>query len=67
MKSFWKNIALILLPLLGMAGSALAQASYSLLSPEARRIATALSDDPSRAVRERAAFILQRNAEASSA
>jgi len=36
MKSFWKNTALILLPLLGMAGTALAQASYSLLSPDKR-------------------------------
>lgn len=40
---------------------------YDLVSPEARRIATALVDDPSRAVRERAAFILQRNAEAGNA
>ncbi len=36
MKSFWKNTALILLPLLGLAGTALAQRGYSLLSPDKR-------------------------------
>ncbi len=36
MKSLWKQTALILLPLLGLAGTALAQASYTLLSPDKR-------------------------------
>ena len=36
MKSFWKNTALILVPLLSLAGTALAQASYNLLSPDKR-------------------------------
>ena len=36
MKPFWKNAVFILIPLLGLAGSALAQASYSLLSPDKR-------------------------------
>jgi alpha-glucosidase len=36
MKLSWKNAAIILIPLLSLAGSALAQASYSLLSPDKR-------------------------------
>jgi alpha-glucosidase len=36
MKSFWKNTALILVSLLSLAGTALAQASYNLLSPDKR-------------------------------
>jgi alpha-glucosidase len=36
MKLSWKNAAIILIPLLSLAGTALAQASYSLLSPDKR-------------------------------
>jgi alpha-glucosidase len=36
MKPSWKNAAVILIPLLGLAGTSLAQASYSLLSPDKR-------------------------------
>ncbi|MGA9800712.1 MAG: glycoside hydrolase family 97 protein [Terriglobales bacterium] len=36
MKLSWKHAAIILIPLLGLAGPALAQASYSLLSPDQR-------------------------------
>ena len=36
MKSFWRNIALILVPLLGLAEATWPQTSYSLLSPDKR-------------------------------
>ncbi len=36
MKLSWKNAAFIMIPLLNLAGIALAQASYSLLSPDKR-------------------------------
>ncbi len=36
MKFFWKNAAFILVPLLSLAGNALAQTAYSLLSPDKR-------------------------------
>jgi alpha-glucosidase len=44
MRLFWKHVALILIPMLSLTGTALAQASYSLLSPDKRievRIRTA--------------------------
>ena len=36
MKPFWNHAALILIPLLGLAGTGFAQTSYSLLSPDKR-------------------------------
>ena len=36
MRFSWKNAAFILIPLLSLAGTAFAQASYSLLSPDKR-------------------------------